>query len=227
MNDTCRIVVLISGSGSNLQAIIDAVQAGHIRGNIIAVISNRPAVKGLQRAASADIQTITIDHRQFESRSDFDTELDKQLAALAPDLIVLAGFMRILPAPLVTRYQGKMLNIHPSLLPRHRGLHTHRRALEAGDKEHGASVHFVTPELDGGPVIIQARLPVQAHHTADSLAADVLTFEHQIYPLAVSYYCDGRLSLDGDRIRFDGRHIDQPLRFPTDIPASDLQHFQS
>jgi len=225
MTPACRIVVLISGSGSNLQAIIDAVDAGHIRGEIISVISNRPGVKGLQRAAAADIPTVTLDHQQFGSRSAFDTALDEQLTQLAPDLIVLAGFMRILPASLVTRHQGKMLNIHPSLLPHHRGLHTHRRALEAGDTEHGASVHFVTPELDGGPVILQARIPVEHHHTPDSLAADILKFEHRIYPLAVSYFCDGRLSLDKDRVRLDGQPLDQPLRFPDDISPDDLEPF--
>ena len=155
-----RLVVLISGSGSNLQSFIDACENGSLHGEVSAVISNKVGVKGLERAAQADIPGIVIDHRAFDSREEFDENLADLIESFNPDLVVLAGFMRILTPDFVTRFLGKLINIHPSLLPAYPGLHTHQRAIDAGDKEAGATVHFVTPELDGGPSILQARVPV-------------------------------------------------------------------
>ncbi len=209
----CRIVVLISGGGSNLQALIDSCREGRVHGEIVAVISNRADAGGLARAQVVGIPAQVIDHRDFAGREAFDAALAQAIERFAPDLVVLAGFMRILTAAFVARYQGRMLNIHPSLLPRFSGLHTHRRALESGDTEHGASVHWVTEDLDGGPVIIQARVAVHADHTAETLAADVLAREHVIYPLAVDWFCTGRLTLEGGQALLDG----QPLSVPLDL----------
>ncbi|CAA6810333.1 MAG: Phosphoribosylglycinamide formyltransferase (EC, partial [uncultured Thiotrichaceae bacterium] len=177
-----NIAVLISGSGSNLQAIIDACESGQINGRISVVISNRPDVFGLERAAKSGISTHVIDHKQFESREAFDAELITHIDTTDADLVVLAGFMRILSGGFTQHYQGKLLNIHPSLLPAYKGTHTHQRALDDGAAVHGVSVHFVSPELDGGPVIMQARIPVLESDTADSLARRVLSKEHLIYP---------------------------------------------
>ena len=212
----CRIVVLISGSGSNLQALIDACERGRIDGRIVAVISNRPAVKGLERARRHGIPALTIDHTDYPDRAGFDAALAATIDDFRPDLVVLAGFMRILTEPFVARYAGRMLNIHPSRLPKYQGLHTHQRALDAGDTEHGASVHFVTAELDGGPVVLQSRLPIRPDHTAESLAADLLPQEHRIYPQVVEWFCAGRLALDDDGILFDGRPLRQPLQMAAD-----------
>jgi len=212
----CRIVVLISGSGSNLQALIDACERGRIDGRIVAVISNRPAVKGLERARRHGIPALTIDHTDYPDRAGFDAALAATIDDFRPDLVVLAGFMRILTEPFVARYAGRMLNIHPSRLPKYQGLHTHQRALDAGDTEHGASVHFVTAELDGGPVVLQSRLPIHPDHTAESLAADLLPQEHRIYPQVVEWFCAGRLALDDDGILFDGRLLRQPLQMGAD-----------
>jgi phosphoribosylglycinamide formyltransferase-1 len=205
-----RIVVLISGSGSNLQAIIDA----RIDAEIACVISNRPDAFGLERARNAAITAITIDHRQFGSREAFDAELMRTIDAQHPDLVVLAGFMRILTADFVTHYRGRLVNIHPSLLPKYTGLHTHRRALEAGDAEHGATVHFVTEQLDGGPAIMQARMPIKPDDTEQSLAARLLLQEHAIYPLAVQWFIEGRLQLDDNRVLLDGNELpDQGFQY--------------
>ncbi len=213
MASRCRLVVLISGSGSNLQAIIDGVAAGRIPGEIVAVISNRPGVQGLARAEKAGIPAITLDHTGYADRADFDKALRERLEALNPDLVILAGFMRILPETLVSRFHGRMLNIHPSLLPKFRGLHTHRRALENRETRHGASVHFVTPELDGGPVILQASVAVSDDHDEQTLAADVLKMEHRIYPLVVQWYCQGRLRLENDMPNLDGKPLPTPLQY--------------
>ena len=202
------IVVLISGSGSNLQALIDACSNGKINGHIAAVISNRPDVKGLERAANAGIEAITLDHKAFDGREAFDAALAECIDQFQPDLVVLAGFMRILTPSFTQHYLGKMLNIHPSLLPKYPGLHTHQRALEAGDKEHGVTVHFVTAELDGGPAVVQAKVPVIDGDDANSLAARVLEQEHIIYPQAVSWFVDDRLQLEGNRALLDGEIID-------------------
>jgi phosphoribosylglycinamide formyltransferase-1 len=206
MSGTKRIVVLISGNGSNLQAIIDACTAGgqqidaslnaSFSAEIACVISNKPDAFGLERARNANIATLAIDHRQFGSREAFDAE--------QPDLVVLAGFMRILTAEFVTHFRGRLINIHPSLLPKYTGLHTHRRALEAGDAEHGATVHFVTEQLDGGPAIMQARIAIKPEDTEQSVAARLLLQEHALYPLAVKWFIDGRLQLDDNRVLLDG-----------------------
>jgi len=198
------ITVLISGSGSNLQALIDAIETDAINAKIELVISNRPDAYGLTRAERSGIATKVIDHTQYESREAFDRELIKALKTNESDLIVLAGFMRILTPDLVKCFEGKMLNIHPSLLPKYPGLHTHKRAIEAGDKVHGTTIHFVTAELDGGPNIIQASVPVLPNDTPENLAQRVLEKEHIIYPIAVKWYVDGRLKMQEGKVLLDG-----------------------
>lgn len=200
----CKLVILISGSGSNLQAFIDAAVQKQLPATICAVIANRPTAGGLERAASAGITTAVVDHTQFPSRDAFDAELRTVIDNFSPDLVILAGFMRILGADFVRHYRGRMLNIHPSLLPKYPGLHTHQRAIDAGDAEAGATVHFVTEELDGGPPVLQASVPVQAGDTAELLAARVLEKEHQIYPLAARWFAEGRLKLNGNQAELDG-----------------------
>jgi len=199
-----RIVVLISGSGSNLQAIMDAISADRIQGHISAVISNRPGVFGLERAEKANIATEVLDHKAFESREAFDAALAELIDSYSPDLVVLAGFMRILTAEFVRHYQGRMLNIHPSLLPKYKGLNTHQRALDAGDSEHGCTVHFVTEELDGGPLAVQGAVSIDAEDTAESLQQKVHKVEHQIYPLAVELFCADRLQWSEQGVSLDG-----------------------
>lgn len=203
----CNVVVLISGSGSNLQALIDSVAHDGNPARIAAVICNRAGAYGLERAKQAGIATELLDHKQFDGREAFDAALIQAIDAHQPDLVVLAGFMRILTPGFVQHYTGRLLNIHPSLLPKHKGLHTHQRAIEAGDSEHGCSVHFVTEELDGGPLVVQAVLPVMADDTAESLAHRVHQQEHQIYPLAVRWFAEGRLRLGAQGAMLDG----QPL----------------
>lgn len=198
-----NIVVLISGSGTNLQALIDAHQQGELSVNIAAVISNRPRAYGLERARQAGIETVVLDHTGFDSREQFDQALQARIDAFDPQLVVLAGFMRILTAGFTQHYLGRMLNIHPSLLPKYQGLHTHQRALEAGDREHGVTVHFVTPELDGGPNVIQAIVPILADDDATTLAQRVQAQEHIIYPLAVNWFAQGRLRMDNHRSWLD------------------------
>ena len=204
---TCNVVVLLSGSGSNLQALIDSCHVQDSPVRIGAVVSNRADAYGLQRAQAAGIATVVLDHTQFDGREAFDAALMARIDGFAPDLVVLAGFMRILSGDFVRHYQGRLLNIHPSLLPRYKGLHTHRRALEAGDAEHGCSVHFVTEELDGGPLVVQAVVPVLPDDTVQSLAQRVHHQEHQIYPLAVHWFAQGRLHLGEQGALLD----DQPL----------------
>jgi phosphoribosylglycinamide formyltransferase-1 len=206
-----NIVVLISGSGSNLQAIIDACASGRIRGRITAVISNRPAVFGLERALKSDIPAQVIDHKQFSSREAFDQELIKAIDSAQADLVVLAGFMRILSEAFTRHYHGRLLNIHPSLLPAYKGIHTHQRALDDGIKVHGVSVHFVSPELDGGPVIMQAKVPVLEGDDADSLASRVLAKEHIIYPQVIEWFCAERLTLDNEKVRLDQQILHEPV----------------
>ncbi|MDH1534926.1 phosphoribosylglycinamide formyltransferase [Ectopseudomonas chengduensis] len=200
----CNVVVLISGSGSNLQALIDSVAHDGNPARIAAVICNRAGAYGLERAKQAGIATELLDHKQFDGREAFDAALIQAIDAHQPDLVVLAGFMRILTPGFVQHYAGRLLNIHPSLLPKHKGLHTHQRAIEAGDSEHGCSVHFVTEELDGGPLVVQAVLPVMADDTAESLARRVHQQEHQIYPLAVRWFAEGRLRLGAQGAMLDG-----------------------
>lgn len=201
------IVVLISGSGSNLQAIIDSIQPEENSATIAAVISNKPGVYGLERAQKADIPTHVVDHREFSQRELFDAKLISQIDQYEPDLIVLAGFMRILTSDFVRRYEGRMLNIHPSLLPLYPGLDTHQRALDAGDTEHGVTVHFVTSELDSGPNIIQAKVEVLKQDTAETLSSRVQSLEHVIYPIAVKWFVDGRLQMDGHSAMLDDQEL--------------------
>lgn len=209
-----RLAVLISGTGRNLQAILDAVTRGHIEAEMAVVISNRPDAQGLQRAARAGVTTAVVDHRDFEGRDAYDAALAETLDRFQPDLIALAGFMRILTPGFVTRYQGRMFNIHPSLLPKYRGLHTHRRALEAGDTQHGASVHYVTPELDGGPVVLQGSIDIQATDTEASLARRVMEeVELAIYPQVLSWAAAGRLSLASDGVVLDGEIVKEPRQW--------------
>ncbi|WP_370278811.1 phosphoribosylglycinamide formyltransferase [Pontibacterium sp.] len=200
-----RIVVLISGSGSNLQAIIDATQSGRIDGEVAAVLSNKAGVFGLERAANANIPTEVLDHKAFDSRESFDAAMMELIDSYNADLVVLAGFMRILTPEFVRHYEGRMLNIHPSLLPKYKGLNTHQRALDAGDQEHGCTVHFVTEELDGGPSLVQGRVSIELDDTSDSLQQKVHVREHQIYPLAVEWFCAERVSWTPEGVIFDGQ----------------------
>lgn len=204
---TCNVVVLLSGSGSNLQALIDSNSAGDSPMRIRAVISNRADAFGLERAKAAGIDTAVLAHTGFDGREAFDAALMALIDSFEPELVVLAGFMRILSGGFVRHYQGRLLNIHPSLLPKYKGLNTHQRALEAGDAEHGCSVHFVTEELDGGPLVVQAVVPVAMDDTAQALAQRVHLQEHQIYPLAVRWFAEGRLRLGEQGALLDG----QPL----------------
>lgn len=205
MPDTCDVVVLLSGTGSNLQALIDSCANTDSPVRIRAVISNRADAYGLQRAKDAGIDTRVLDHTAFEGREAFDAALIEVIDTFNPQLVVLAGFMRILSAGFVRHYQGRLLNIHPSLLPKYKGLHTHQRALEAGDSEHGCSVHFVTEELDGGPLVVQAIIAVESDDSPHSLAQRVHAQEHRIYPLAVRWFAEGRLSLDEQGALLDGQ----------------------
>ncbi len=202
----CNVVVLISGSGSNLQALIDS-QSDSNPARIGAVISNRADAYGLQRAQAAGIPTQVLSHREFADREAFDAALMAAIDAFQPDLVVLAGFMRILTPGFVRHYQGRLLNIHPSLLPRHKGLDTHNRAVAAGDTEHGCSVHFVTEELDGGPVAIQAAIPIRADESVAQLTDRVHVEEHRIYPLAVRWFAEGRLRLGEQGAMLDGEKL--------------------
>lgn len=194
------VVILISGRGSNLQAILDQSQSGQLPVEIRAVISNRPQAQGLERARRAGIETRVLDHRQYPKREVFDQALREAIDDYAPGLVVLAGFMRILTAEFVRHYQGRLINIHPSLLPHFPGLDTHRRALQAGMREHGASVHFVTNKVDGGPIILQARVPVYPDDTPATLAARVLRQEHRIYPAAIRAFAEGKIRLEDERV---------------------------
>jgi phosphoribosylglycinamide formyltransferase-1 len=202
-----RLVILISGSGSNLQAFIDATADGFLDADIVCVISNKPAVYGLARAEKAGIPTTVLPHDAFASRETYDQALLAEVTTFAPDLVILAGFMRILTPVFVTPLYGKLMNIHPSLLPRYPGLHTHQRALDAGDAEAGVTVHFVSAELDSGPNIVQAAVPVLPDDSASTLASRVLEKEHIIYPLAARWFCEGRLRCDEKLAWLDGKAL--------------------
>lgn len=198
------IVVLISGSGSNLQALLEHFAKQPDKAKITAVFSNKADAYGLQRAALAGVPCHVLSHRDYPDRSSFDRAMAAAVDQYQPDLVILAGFMRILTPEFTDHYAGRLLNIHPSLLPKHKGLDTHQRALDAGDSEHGCSVHFVTSELDGGPVIVQARTAVLPEDNAVSLAQKVHQLEHQIYPLAAQWFIDGRLQLGPQGAVLDG-----------------------
>lgn len=209
MSRPSRYVVLISGSGTNLQALMDAGAKGEIPGTLAVVISNRPDAKGLERAARHGIATDVVDHKAYPDRERYDAALMAAIDRHDPDLVVLAGFMRILTPGFVTHYGGRLLNIHPSLLPAYKGLNTHQRALDAGETVHGCSVHFVTPELDGGPVIARARVPVLTNDDAQSLAARVQQMEYPLYTRCVALFMAGRLTLHAESgiVCLDGRPL--------------------
>jgi phosphoribosylglycinamide formyltransferase 1 len=195
-----KLVILISGRGSNMQAIVRACSRERWPAQIAAVIASRPDAAGLEFAASQGIATAVVDHRQFPDRESFDAALAGEIDAFAPDLVALAGFMRVLTPGFVDRYAGRMLNVHPSLLPSFAGLKTHQQALDAGVRLHGASVHFVTSQLDHGPIVVQSAVPVLQGDDAVALAGRVLETEHIIYPRAVRWFVEGRLALDGLRV---------------------------
>jgi phosphoribosylglycinamide formyltransferase-1 len=214
----CRLVVLISGRGSNLQAILDQAASGEWPVDIAAVISNRPGVQGLERARQAGVPALELDHKNYPDRPEFEAALIELIDRQQPDLVILAGFMRVLTPGFTEHYRGRLFNIHPSLLPKFRGLHTHERALAAGETEHGATIHFVTAELDGGPIIVQARVPVLPDDDPDTLAARVLAQEHRLYPQAIRWFAEGRLKLEGEQVWFDGKSLAEPLRLE-DFPG--------
>lgn len=207
-----RVLVMISGSGSNLQAIIDEVKNNQLDIELCAVVSDQTEAFGLDRAQQAKIPAIAVDYSAFESREDAEQSLASILDRLDPDLVVLAGFMRLLPASLVDRFAGKMLNIHPSLLPKFRGLNTYKRVLAAGDDWHGSTVHYVTPTLDSGPSIVQYRVRVREADTEDSLAQRVRQGEYIIYPTAIRWFAEGRLRLTDAGVELDGQLLDGPAQ---------------
>ena len=208
---TCKTAVLISGSGSNLQSFIDRASSGDIDLDLSVVFSNRPAAYGLVRAKDAGIATACIEHGCYSDREDFDRAVAARLDAWQPDLLILAGFMRILSPWFVDRYAGRVLNIHPALLPAYPGLDTHQRVLDAGESWHGSTVHFVTEQLDGGPRILQGRLPVDRSETAEELCARVQAVEHQIYPEAANWFGQGRLEFRAGAAWLDGRRLESPV----------------
>jgi phosphoribosylglycinamide formyltransferase-1 len=208
----CRLVVLISGRGSNLQAILDQAASGELPVEVVAVISNRPGVHGLERARQAGVPALELDHKNYPDRPEFEAALIELIDRQEPDLVILAGFMRVLTAGFTEHYRGRLFNIHPSLLPKFRGLHTHERAIAAGETEHGATIHFVTAELDGGPIIVQACVPLLPEDSPDTLAARVLEQEHRLYPQAIRWFAEGQLRLAGEQVWFEGKPLMEPLR---------------
>ena len=204
---THRLAVLISGTGSNLQAIVDAIDAGELPARISLVLSNKAGPAGLARAERAGVPAQAIDHRGFPDRASFDQAMIERIDAHGADTVVLAGFMRILSPGFVRHYQGRLINIHPSLLPKYPGLNTHARALEAGDREHGCSLHFVTDELDGGPLIAQARFPVAANDTAETLSEKVQAREHRLYPQVLRWRAQQRLQMTDQGVELDGERL--------------------
>lgn len=205
------IVILISGRGSNMVAIAQATQAGTVPARIAAVISNHLDAPGLERAQALGLSTAVVSHKDFPDRDTYDAALAATVRAYSPGLVVLAGFMRILSPAFVREFSGRLFNIHPSLLPEYRGLHTHQRVLNDRATAHGCSVHFVTDELDGGPVVLQARVPVLPDDTAETLSARVQVQEHKIYPLAIEWFATGRLRWQGGGAWLDGKPLTQPV----------------
>ncbi|MBL4711349.1 MAG: phosphoribosylglycinamide formyltransferase [Gammaproteobacteria bacterium] len=210
------LVVLISGDGSNLQAIIDAINNDQLEAEVKAVISNRSTAHGLKRAVKANIPTHVIDHKDYPTREAFDQAMIQIIDPLQPDLIILAGFMRILSEHFINHYQHRLINVHPSLLPKYKGLNTHQQAIDNKDSIHGSSVHFVSHELDSGPVVIQAEIAVLKTDSAKDLAAKVLNVEHKIYPLAIKMFAQKRISFDGKQIQLDNKPLKKPLRWKND-----------
>ncbi|QOC21724.1 phosphoribosylglycinamide formyltransferase [Wenzhouxiangella sp. AB-CW3] len=217
MSEQPRLVVLASGRGSNFQAILNAIKQQRLAATLGAMISDRAGAGALELAANQDVDTVCIEPRHFSGRDDYEKALMTAIDGFAPHWVVLAGFMRVLGANLVHHYLGRMINIHPSLLPRHRGLNTHRRVLEAGESDHGASVHFVTPALDSGPVIAQVRMRVAEDDTADTLADRLLPLEHRLYPATLALLLDHRVELRDEDICIDDQTIAAPLRLGRDL----------
>ncbi|MGI9280379.1 MAG: phosphoribosylglycinamide formyltransferase [Endozoicomonas sp.] len=205
MTDNNRVVVLLSGSGTTLQAILD--QQNQYSYQVVGVLSNRPDAYGLERAQNASVDTLSLDHKLYASREQFDLELMQRIDGFNPDLIVLAGYMRILSSAFVEHYQGRLINIHPSLLPKHKGLNTYQSALDAGDKEHGTSVHYVTEELDSGSVVLQAALEITSSDTAQTLEQRVKVMEHYLYPKAIDWIVSGRIDIKDDVISLDKKPL--------------------
>lgn len=212
MSSPLRVAVLISGRGSNLRALIGAQRSGVLPIDIVVVASNKATAEGLRHAEAAGIATLALDPAMSPDRAHYDAELFSRLRAYAPDLVVLAGFMRVLDAAVLTPWAGRIINIHPSLLPKYPGLHTHRRALEAGDTLHGASVHFVTAELDGGPILARSEMAILPGDSADTLAARLLPREHALLCRCVQWIAEGRAQLRGDTLHFDDAPLSEPLR---------------
>lgn len=209
-SEALRLAILISGRGSNMATIARECQQHHVNARVNVVISNKPDVAGLTTAHEMGIQTQVVPSSKTD-RETFESALTETLDAHGPDLVILAGFMRVLTEPFVRRYSGRMINIHPSLLPKYTGLHTHQRVLDAGDAEHGATVHFVTPELDGGPLILQSRVPVKVGDSEATLAARVQATEHVIYPRVIAWIADGRLKWNNGRPLLDGKLLTGPV----------------
>ncbi len=220
MADKLPVIVLISGNGSNLQAFIDQSRDGRLPIDIRAVISNRPDAYGLIRASDADIPARTIDDRDYPDRGAFEDDLRQAIDHYRPKLVILAGFMRILTPKTVRHYAGRMLNIHPSLLPAFTGLNTHQRAIDAGCQRHGASIHFVTEDLDGGPVIAQTEVEVLATDTAETLAARVRQTEHVLYPVVVNWFAQGRLQYRDGQALLDGQPVAEAVQITTGISGA-------
>jgi phosphoribosylglycinamide formyltransferase-1 len=216
MSDALRVTVLVSGSGTNLQALIDARRSGRLDADIIHVIGNVAGAGGLQRAAAAGITTSVLEHDGFADRAGFDRALALLIAAGDPQLVVLAGFMRIVGRPVLDAFRGRMINLHPSLLPLYRGTDTYRRALDAGDTQHGASIHFVTEQLDGGPVIAQVFVPIAADDDASSLAARLSPMEHRLVVATVELFAHHRVECSDGAVYLDGTRLDRPLRMHDD-----------
>ena len=213
MKETLRLAVLISGNGSNLQAIIDAIESDSLDAEIVVVISNRPDARGLQRAARHGIESRVVDHREFSNRDACDDALRECIEGFAPDYILLAGFMRILGAQFVTAFSDRILNIHPSLLPAYKGLDTHRRALENRESEHGVSIHLVNAELDDGPVILQASYPIEPGDSAADLQQKGHRLEHLMYPKVIGWLGDGKLSINNGQVHYEQAPLEAPLRY--------------
>jgi phosphoribosylglycinamide formyltransferase-1 len=199
-----RVGVLVSGSGSNLQALIDSCAAPDHPAEIVTVISNRPGVKAIDRAKAAGIEAVTVDHRAYPDRESFDAEMQRALDAAGVEFVCLAGFMRLLTTGFVEHWAGRMINIHPSLLPSFKGLNVQQRAIDAGARFSGCTVHFVTPEMDVGPIIQQAVVPIHQDDSAESLSARILEQEHRIYPASLRWIAEGRIRIEGERVLLDG-----------------------
>lgn len=216
MVEKASLVVLISGNGSNLQAIIDAIKTNQLDAELKAVISNKASATGLDRAARENITTHVIAHESYPSREAFDQAMIQVIDAAGADLVILAGFMRILSKLFIDHYEHRLINIHPSLLPKYKGLNTHQQVIDNRDPIHGASVHYVSHELDSGPIVIQAKLPVFATDNAETLAARVLAEEHKIYPMVIKMHIENRLTFDKNQLQLDNKPLIKPLLWQND-----------